>query len=594
MPRLTQRQSRIALLLGALVALAAFHTRCALILGHFYLDLGSVNRPTPLYLDFVLWWYLLGSAAWLLIAAALSSSIAPPADNRDRAGSDDLARWLVSGCALAVLIPLLLRVVVLRGAPLADDESAYLFAAKLLDSGRLWVPSPQMKAFFDQNFVVNDGRLYPVYFMGWPALLAIGQRLQLIDLVNPLCSGLTLWGLVRVTTRLVGSYWGRWIVPIYLASPMIQVGAATLLAHTACLMFLAWTLEFFYRATDSGAAKVDHAAFAAFFGAAFWVRPQSAVALGGVLLIFWAASLRRFKWRQAVQAFFVFLVPGLVLAGLFLGVLREQNGSPWVVGYTRYNQYVLANGLAFSTFSREQLSRLAGFDFGSIIGALGRTSSGLFRLNFDLLGWPASFAFLPFAGARSDSRVKVVWAMSVSFLVLALFQTDWGIDTFGPVHAFELALPVLVLTVVGIRNLDRRLSSMADRARLSAEALLAGIIITSLVGFTPIRLWNVKAIADRTGAALRAPTDAHLHNALIFAPFPFSPPCHGEPNHFVFFRPINDPDLHNDVLWVNRLDNERNSELCRLLKRNCVVMTWSTDCTVSLTPLSATNRTGRS
>ena len=45
-----------------------------------------------------------------------------------------------------------------------------------------------------------------------------------------------------------------------------------------------------------------------------------------------------------------------------------------------------------------------------------------------------------------------------SYFLLMLFQRDWGIDTFGPVHAFELSLPILVLTIVGARNLSERLT----------------------------------------------------------------------------------------------------------------------------------------
>ena len=71
-------------------------------------------------------------------------------------------RFLSWACLAGFAIPLAIRYLLLHEAPLTDDESAYRFAAELLARGRLWVPSPEMKIFFDQNFMINDGRLYPV------------------------------------------------------------------------------------------------------------------------------------------------------------------------------------------------------------------------------------------------------------------------------------------------------------------------------------------------------------------------------------------------------------------------------------------------
>ena len=182
-------------LLGALASLAAFYLVGIIFLDGFALDLGSTGFPAVRYLAFVSFYAFLGG----LVAILLALGIARRWGLRERtdaflahwnAGTD--RRFLVWTSVAAFAIPLLFRFGLLRGAPVADDESAYRFTAQLLASGRLWVPSHELKLFFDQNFIINDGRMFSVYFLGWPALLAAGVRLGATWIVNPLCSALTV------------------------------------------------------------------------------------------------------------------------------------------------------------------------------------------------------------------------------------------------------------------------------------------------------------------------------------------------------------------------------------------------------------------
>jgi hypothetical protein len=113
------------------------------------------------------------------------------------------------------------------------------------------------------------------------------------------------------------------------------------------------------------------------------------------------------------------------------------------------------------------------------------------------------------------------------------------------------------------------------------------LIATSWVGFAPVRLTAVHQIAAHINMALQAPEKAGLRRAVVFAPFPFAKPCNGTPKHFVWFRPANDPDLQNDVLWVNHVSLEDDRRLVdRLPDRTGYVLTWSARCDVTLRPLT--------
>lgn len=581
------RRSVIGPLVAASAALAVFYLVGVEFLDGFRLDLGSLNFPTPGYVVFVAFWTLLGGAAVVAVTVA-GTRWAETGNRLDRlreqlsAGSE--RRFLLWVCGLAAGLPLFLRYWLLQGAPLADDESAYRFAAQLLASGRLWVASPPMKLFFDQNFIINDGRLYTVYFLGWPAILVGGVLLHAPGVINPLLSALTVPALYRVIRHFTTRVWARAGVLLYASAPLLLVGAATLLSHTSCLLALTWCLFFCLRARSESARPADHAGVAGLFALAFWIRPESAAAVGLPVLVYWMLGLRTLKSAARPRAILAFLVPAVILGGLFLWTLRVQYGSAFTTGYERSAQYLVQNDFRFTSFSAGDLTSLVGFDFGQPGAAIARTASGLFRLNFDLFGWPSSFVLLLFAGPGPYRRARLLWWMIATFLLVMLFQRDWGIDTFGPLHAFDVALPVIVLTVIGARNLS---TVFRDRAA-SGPVALAALMVTAWIGFVPVRLEAVREIAAHVNLALTAPERAGLHRAVIFSPLPFAPDCDGTPRTFVLFRPVNDPDFQNDILWVNHLDLLSDRRLMETFPgRTGYLMRWTTSCTVTLTALSS-------
>ena len=64
--------------------------------------------------------------------------------------------------------------------------------------------------------------------------------------------------------------------------------------------------------------------------------------------------------------------------------------------------------------------------------------------------------------------------------------------------------------------------------------------------------------------------------------------CFSKPTHnYVYFRPNNDPDLKNDVLWVNNLSLEENRGFMRHFPgRKGYVLLRGKDCRVVFIPLS--------
>jgi hypothetical protein len=541
-------------------ALAGFFALGETYLGGYVLDLGSGSIPTPRYAMFIFSWTTFGSIAVLFLALGILARFPQPSMGVMREN-----RLVLFLAAMGFLLPTLIRQLVLGGAPLTDDESCYRFSAQLLASGRLTVPSHPLKLFFDNVFMINDGRLFPQYFWGWPALLAPGVWLHATGFMNAFYSTLTVFPLYYGLRRLAGRSGATVAVILFLASPMLMIGAATGLSHTTCLMALTYAFWFLVILRDEEAPVWASAGLAIAFCVAFFIRPITAIGLGAPMLAaFWFQVRARSSKAFAHAA--GFLIPALVLGMLFLAVNKVTNHGFLRVGYTHYWEYAKSNGFRFSFWSHDPGAVSSPASLPGVGEAITRTGVAVLRLGTDLLGWPISFfLLLPIAGFTRANRV--MWASLVCFLVIGCFMQDAGVDSYGPVHYTEMALPVLVLLALAYSRAERWLTAtrlLPERwnGRSLPTAVLLALVVTTAIGFWPVRIRTIGRIAENINSVDESLAANDIHNAIIFAPHPFHSQIPIAPTrHFVFWRPTNDPDLKNDILWVNDLTPDLDKKL---------------------------------
>ncbi len=579
----------------AAVLLAALHAVAAELLVEDLTDFGrSLNAPTPGFARFLALWMLFGTLA----AGFLAAGIARVAAVRDlgprfaaawKAGPD--GKWIAYGSIFAFLIPAALRTYLLGGAPLTDDESAYRFMAQVLAAGRVYADSPMdggpLKLFFDNRFMINDGKLYAHYFLGWPALLVPGVWLGTTGSMNALYSALTVPALYLVLRRLVGTVWARAGLVFYLGSPMLMVAAATETSHTSCVMALAWLTWFFFRSRDPDAAWWTHGAVAFFFSLAFFIRPTSALGVGLPFLLVWAVWALRLR---SLRILATFALPAMAMAALFLTVNKLQTGSFLEVAYQRAYSYAEENHFRFSLWDETaEGGTMSELRFGDARRSLAVTGAGFFRLTITLLGWPCSILFALFA------RERLLWLSALSYLALHFFTDNVGIDTFAPMHYFELAWPLLLLNAAGLARLtaagaelDRRLGG-GWRWRSMPAAVLAALVAVSLASYVPLRFGVIAGLAENIAMPWEALAEAEIERAVVFAPEGFIVYCRHPPARgWVFVRPNSDPWLEDDVLWVNHLSQEADQLLMRRFPdREGYVMSWDlARCRVFFVPLA--------
>lgn len=202
-----------------------------------------------------------------------------------------LAIWLL-------LATWAVRRYVLQGAEVTDDENAYEFQARLLETGRLFVPSlPEpVRAFLDNAAIVNDGRRYSVYFLGHSAWLAVFRRLALPNLAGPVATAATALLTMATARRLFGARAAALTAGLLATSPFLILLGATHLSQPTTSLCTAAFLYALVRLHDEPARSRWWALGAAGISAAVLTRPQTAagfflVGCGGVALAVWRRRL---------------------------------------------------------------------------------------------------------------------------------------------------------------------------------------------------------------------------------------------------------------------------------------------------------------
>lgn len=570
----------------------------------------SINAPTPGFGRFLGLWTVFGSIAAFFLALGMIryASSGGRAETWARVwttGSDQ--KWLVYAAIFAALIPAALRTWLLGNNPLTDDESAYRLMAELIASGRLYADSPPLKLFFDNRFLINDGKLYAHYFVGWPALLAPGVWLGITGFMNALYTALAVPPLFWSLRRLAGRAWARAGLILFLASPMLMLTSATETAHPTCFAALAWLVWAVMRTGDDDASLRHHAIAATAMSMAFFIRPTSALGIGLPILVWWLMNLLRGhggrseagrkttsgNWANRRLAQLVaFALPATFFAGAFLAVNQAQTGEALTVAYQRAFTYAEENQFRFSLWTEEAAGgNFSELELVSWKRSLAVAGAAFWRLDSSLFGWPLSLIFVPFAGA-GRLRGTLRWCLASYFLIHAATQ-NVGIDTFAPMHYYELALPCLLLTAMGLERLTTAAKILDSKlAQVSGDppwhwlpapsALAVALLVVSAVGYLPIRFGAIWRTAENIAMPFEELAERGIDKGVIFAPEPFVYYCKYPPTRgWVFVRPNNDPDLANEILWVNHLSIEKDKLLMDYFPdRKGYVMAWDTSCKV--------------
>lgn len=561
-------------------------------LNTFTLGLNSIHEPTLDSLLLALVLSAVGIPATYLVYRTLLCGLTPGSQlligvrQLLHDGDRRTALWALG--LLGALVPLFVRYVVLHEAPLTDDEASYSFAAQLLARGRLWVPSPHMPVFFDNGFIVNDGKFYSQYFLGWPAFLAIGEFLHVPGLINPILSGFTTVFLTIAAERRFGPAWGRVAGLLYIASPFMAVSAALLMSHIAACFWLSLLLLCVDAVIDHDASWRTSILIALAAGGAFFVRPATGLGFGAPLVLAWLFHVLRKKggWRHLLAFTLMAAIPAL----LFLWVNESQTGSPWKTGYHAAYEHAEATRYRFVSFRASTVKADSFFYFFVQTDEkeiVTKFVTVLLRLWHDVWGFPIGLSLALFTPRKGAKRLIGAF---VGLMLAHIPLPDAGVDTFGPVHYTELVLLLTIATTGGLQRIHQfalRLGAPGAAPALLAACMACGAIFYGIPRFTTLTL-----LASDILAPIEAFNSAPPHS-IIFNRYPFAPLCLAKPaSHFVFMRPNNDPNQQNERLWANHLDLETDRKLLASKPgwRGFLIRHDTVKCTSTLVPIEEASR----
>lgn len=483
-------------------------------------QIGSITELPP---RMALYWVAASAVMvlpWLLLARAL-----PARPLR-------IAPWLPP--LIVMLSALAWREWVTLGVALTDDESIYLYAANLLSEGRLTEDSPAFKSAYDRVFLINDGRMFTQYYLGWPAVLVpfawTGTTWAAVPLI---AAALTV--LIRAVLRpIAGENLASVGALALMLNPLSLSLAAGFLSHIACATALLAAIYAFQRWCEAPSTRWAFAMGLA-VAVATWIRPTNGAAIG---LVLGAGLLMHWRRLDVAQLLAGLLAP-LALGALFIATNIHLYGGVLGSGYESFRAYEAANGYpstspAFGYAAADVWARLT-----SPSAVVESALAGAGRLLSD-----GAFAVVPLLALGlvwAGRQGAVLLASAVVAFLPYVALRDFGIDSYGPAHLYEVWLLLFMAAIVGWH---RRAGAGP------AVAIVAAAFLVTATSWACMRTQLVRTIAEEVRAPL-ALADAVEGKLLVFYYPPFTPQISlkGQ-RHFVFWPPMHLPGRNDRVLWV--------------------------------------------
>jgi len=506
---------------------------------------------------FLLHYVLFGLPGILLVTAGLTGAargrLVALFERLPRLSVADGRALALGATALVFLAVTATRVGLLRDTAVTDDENVYAFMATVLASGRLYVPSlPEaIRPFFDNQFMINNGKWYGIYFPGYPAVLAAGEWLHVTRWVPAVAAALTVPIAFSATRRVFGQRAAVLVLPLMLLSPFFVFSSATFLAHsTVGLLFMAFVYAALRVSERPGAAGWWLAAGVA-LGWAGLTRPLSAAAFAAPWVGWLGWRLWKDRARQARRGVVLFCLVGAATLATFFAYNSALSGSPLTTGYHTFGRI---NGFSFT---------LGALPAPGPLPSLHELSYTLGRLNFWLLGWPLSLIFLPFF--RRSTAGGLLFLGAAAVVVAYAVSTVPSINVVGPVHYADIVVPLLVLSASGIEGLVERVGAWGIPSLTPGHVLAASVtaMLCAALTFLPVYGSSLRAMSALARAPYDLVEERGLDNAVVFVHS--LPALHVHPGAWVYFHRNASPDLSDRVLFVRYLGPERNTELMRYL-----------------------------
>ncbi|MBN1678933.1 MAG: phospholipid carrier-dependent glycosyltransferase [Anaerolineae bacterium] len=203
--------------------------------------------------------------------------------------------------------------------PHLEDEFAYLFQARIFADGETSIDLPRPVRAYWQPFLISlDGQRFGKYPPGWPAVLAAGDWMGQLWVINAWLAMLTAAVVYRLGRACYNAQTGAVAALLAASSPGLVLLSGTLMAHTAALFFTTlFMLALWYAAERPNPTRraVMWGMLAGFaLGMVVIIRPLSAAGAAAPFALFFGARTTWAGIRSSLRD--RSLYPLLALAGV--------------------------------------------------------------------------------------------------------------------------------------------------------------------------------------------------------------------------------------------------------------------------------------
>jgi hypothetical protein len=436
--------------------------------------------------------------AWALPAEALSGLesrfgklFGTPSDE-GAAEPGGVDRFAVLAAVWVVLLTAALAAFSYERHPHVTDEVAYLLQARFFAHGVIAMPAPAVPGGFEFYLMEQKvDRWYPATPPAWPALLAVGVRLGIGWLVNPLLAGVNVLLTYVLVRQLYDRLTARFTLLLLCLSPWFIFMGMNFMTHTFTLTCALAAAVSVARARATGRA-LWACLGGAMVGLCSIIRPLDGLIVG-VLLGLWVVGVGGRRLRLASIAGFA--VGAVLVGSAVLPYNKALTGNPVVFPLNAYIDEHFGAGRNSLGFGPNR-----GFGWPldpnpghSPVDALINAELNSFSINVELLGWGTGslllVAFMLTAGRLRRSDYLMLAVCSVIFVAFFFYYYSGGPD-FGARYWYLMLVPCLVLTTRGLQELRGKLATgeaeLSSRGTRATAAVLV-LCLLAVLNYLPWR-----------------------------------------------------------------------------------------------------------
>lgn len=398
-----------------------------------------------------------------------------------------LDRFALRAALWVALVATGLSLIVYERHPHIPDEIAYIYHARYFAEGAASMPLPPVAEAFKLDLMTYEAaRWYSPVPPGWPAVLAVGERLGAGWLVNPVLAGIAVLLSYLLVWFVFDRRTARITVLLLCVSPWFLFMGMSFLTHMASLVAALAACVAMARLTAGGRLGWGIVSGLC-LGAVGLIRPLEAVIVG-LVLAGWAASVGGRGRRLA--ALVGLGIGSMALTALHLPYDEHLTGSPTTMPIMAYTDALYGPGSNSLGFGPERGLGWTGLDpfpghgpADVVINANLNTTA----LNVELFGWSfGSLAILIFF-LLSGAMRKRDWAfLGAILMVVGVHSLYWfsGGPDFGARYWYLVIVPCVVLTARGAEHLAACVGGR-DESRV-----LVGMAAASLVAMLVFVPWR--------------------------------------------------------------------------------------------------------